>query len=261
MQYCLVRGGAWPVQSIGSQRVGHNQSHLACMHAYSPFRFPHFRNHQHTWKYWYIYVRGLFALKFWVPSVLRFERRWLTFLIKSRQCLCRRLKRSTKVSDHSTLMYSAIILQMERCAGIQRHVSPNQAAMPVAEICSYTHKWAYTYTLTYRRGVQFYQHVPTFLLVSSPATWNWYGFYETKCFLVSTKGVYSLRCLPGKKKKKTKKKKDGSIFIRCACIWFVKPREMLIEAMVERWVTQPGLITSKWYQEQCSLRIAVGKKN
>jgi len=35
---------------------------------------------------------------------------------------------------------------------------------------------------------------------------------------------------------------------------------MLIEAVVERWATQPGLITSKWYLERCSLRIAVGKK-
>ena len=193
------------LQSIGSQTVGHNQSDLSCMHAYSHVHLPHFRNHQHTWKYWYIHVRGLFASKFWVPSVLRFERRWLTFLIKSRQCLCRRLKRSTKLSEHSTLAYSAIILQMERCAGTQRHVSPNQAAMPVAEVCRYTHKWAYTYTLTHRRGMQFYR-LPTFFLVPSPATRNWYGFYETKCFLVSTKRVYSQRCLPGKKKKLTKKK-------------------------------------------------------
>ena len=62
------------------------------------------------------------------------------------------------------------------------------------------------------------------------------------------------------KKKTNQKKNDGSNFIRCACIWFVKPREMLIEAVVERWATQPGLITSKWYLERCSLHIAVGKK-
>lgn len=35
---------------------------------------------------------------------------------------------------------------------------------------------------------------------------------------------------------------------------------MLIEAVAERWATQPGLITSKWYLERCSLCIAVGKK-
>ena len=162
---------------------------------YSRVNLPCFRNRQRAWKCWYFYITGLFALKFWVPSVLRFGRRWVTCFIKSGWCLGHRMKTSTEVWDHSTLGYSGIILQIERSAGTQRSLSPNQAAVPVAEVCRYTHKWAHTYILTHRKGTHFYQPMPNFPLVPCRATRNWYGFVE--CILFSTKGVYGLKCLSG----------------------------------------------------------------
>lgn len=117
------------------------------------------------------YIAGLFALKFWAPSILRFERRWLTCFIKSRHCLCHRLKTNTKVADHSTLVDGAIILQMERSTGTQKSLSPDQAAITVAKVCRYTHMGTHIHTHTEKGNA--------FLLTHSqldPATRNWYGF-------------------------------------------------------------------------------------
>lgn len=137
-------------------------------------------------------------MKLWLPSVLRFEWRLLTCFIKSKQCLCHRLKINTKVSDHSVVVYSAIILQMERSAGTQRSLNCNQAVITVAEGYRHTYRWAHTRTQTptYRREMHFHQYMPNFSLVPYPAARNWYDF--TECIFFSTKGIYGLRCLPAK---------------------------------------------------------------
>lgn len=126
--------------------------------------------------------------------MLRFERRLPTCFIKSRQYLCHRLKINTKVSDHSTVVYSAIILQMERSAGTQRSLSCNQAAVTVAEGCRHTHTG----------GKCIFTNIcPTFpwYLTLLPET----DMTLQSSILFSTKGIYGLRCcLKKKKKDKTK---------------------------------------------------------
>ena len=183
-------------------------------------------------KCWYFYIKGLVALKLQVPHIVRLER-LLTCFIKSRQSLCSRLKINTKVSGHSVVVYSAIILQTERSAGTRRSLSCNQAAITVAEGCRHTH----TYTLTHRRGTHFYQYMLNCPLVPDPAARTWDGFQRV--YLVLNTGSLWSKMLGCKKNflKIKLKKKDWRIFISSSCVWFVKPEEMLIEAVVERWAT------------------------
>lgn len=181
-------------------------------------------------KCWYFYIKGLVALKLWVPQIVRFER-LLTCFIKPRQSLCPRLKINMKVSAHSMVMYSAIILQTERSAGTQRSLSCNQAAITVAEGCR--HMCIHTHAHTHTEG----EHIFT----SACSTFPWCltlllerEMVFRECTLFSTKGVYGLRWMAAKNFLKIKLKKDWRIFISISCVWFVKPGKMSIEAVVER---------------------------